>query len=129
MSVTLTDCRSPVGVTVGLIDAIISMARVLRDRDLNAPEIQEALKDLQSDNDVLALLTVEPISCDLCGVELDNPAHFSGVLGGEVNQHIHACPECVEKYKLKWIDFDLLKRLNLSEAPGGKAASIQSRLE
>jgi hypothetical protein len=32
-----TDCRSEVGVTVGLIDALISLARVLATRDLSAP--------------------------------------------------------------------------------------------
>jgi len=51
-----TDCRSEVGITVGLVDGMISMARVLRHRDLSSPEVQEALKDLQSDEDVAFLL-------------------------------------------------------------------------
>lgn len=55
-SVTHTDCRSPVGITVGLIDGMIAMARVLRSSDLSAPEVQEALKDLTSDEDVKFLM-------------------------------------------------------------------------
>lgn len=50
------DCRSEIGVTVGLIDSIISVARVLRRRDFNATSIHEALLDLRSDEDVQFLL-------------------------------------------------------------------------
>jgi hypothetical protein len=56
MTVTKTDCRSAVGVTVGLIDGIIAMARVLRGMDQSSPEVQEALLDLRSDED-FAILT------------------------------------------------------------------------
>jgi len=49
------DCRTPAGVTVGLIDGIIAMARVLRQRDLSAPDVVEALKDIRQDEDVAAL--------------------------------------------------------------------------
>lgn len=55
MNKITTDCRTEVGVTIGLIDAIISIARVLAIRDLSAPEVQEALLDLKSDEDVLNL--------------------------------------------------------------------------
>jgi hypothetical protein len=51
-----TDCRSPEGVTVGLVDSIITSARVLRGRDLSAPAVIEALRDLRADEDVAALL-------------------------------------------------------------------------
>lgn len=57
--VSETDCRSPVGITVGLIDGMIAMARVLRQRshgDLSAPEVQEALKDFTTDEDVRWLM-------------------------------------------------------------------------
>lgn len=50
--VTHTDCRTETGVTVNLIDSIITICRVLKTRDLSAPEIQEALKDLRTDEDV-----------------------------------------------------------------------------
>jgi hypothetical protein len=50
------DCRSEVGVTVGLIDAVITMARVLTLRDLNSVAAREALADLRDDEDVAALL-------------------------------------------------------------------------
>jgi len=41
-----TDCRSSDGVTVGLIDGIITMARVLRSRQMDSLEVSEALADL-----------------------------------------------------------------------------------
>lgn len=51
-----TDCRSEVGVTVGLVDALISVCRVLAARDTSSPEVAEALKDLGSDEDVAKVL-------------------------------------------------------------------------
>jgi hypothetical protein len=51
-----TDCRTEEGVTVGLIDSIITAARVLAGRDLQSPAILEALKDLRSDEDVARLI-------------------------------------------------------------------------
>jgi len=51
------DCRSEVGITVGLIDAIISCARVIARRDLTAPAVVKALKDIRSDEDVRMILT------------------------------------------------------------------------
>jgi hypothetical protein len=53
---THTDCRSETGVTVGLIDAVITMVRLLTERDLSAPEVQEALKDLRQDEDLRKVL-------------------------------------------------------------------------
>lgn len=55
---TSTDCRDETGITVGLIDAIITLARLLKDRDLSAVEVREALADLQTDEDVKYLLEV-----------------------------------------------------------------------
>ena len=49
------DCRSPEGVTVGLIDSIITAARVLRGCDLSHPAVREALADLAEDEDVARL--------------------------------------------------------------------------
>jgi hypothetical protein len=54
MSETI-DCRSPQGITVGLVDAIISIARILAKRDLTSPAVQEALLDLYDDEDMLKL--------------------------------------------------------------------------
>jgi hypothetical protein len=51
-----TDCRSEEGITYGLIDAIISIARIARHRDLSPFVIQEALADLRDDEDVAFLL-------------------------------------------------------------------------
>ena len=50
-----TDCRSEEGITVGLIDAVISVCRILRDRDFSSPAVSEALEDLRSDEDFLSL--------------------------------------------------------------------------
>ncbi|WP_344890488.1 hypothetical protein [Actinomadura meridiana] len=51
------DCRSPEGVTVGLVDSIITAARVLRGRDLDHPAVREALADLAEDEDVARLMS------------------------------------------------------------------------
>lgn len=51
-----TDCRTDSGITVGLIDALISIARVLAQRDLLATGVQEALTDLRSDKDFMKLI-------------------------------------------------------------------------
>ena len=50
-----TNCRSENGITVGLIDSVISICRVLKNRDLTSQEVSEALKDLQQDEDVSSL--------------------------------------------------------------------------
>lgn len=56
MAETHTDCRSDEGVTVGLIDSIISIMRVLVHRDMDAECVREALKDLREDEDVKTVL-------------------------------------------------------------------------
>lgn len=52
MNHTETDCRTEEGITVGLIDSIIAIARLLRTRDLSSDAVKEALFDLKSDSDV-----------------------------------------------------------------------------
>lgn len=56
MSAQTTDCRTETGITVGLIDGIIAIARMLAHRDLTAPQAHEALKDMRSDEDVRRIL-------------------------------------------------------------------------
>ncbi len=51
-----TDCREEEGITVGLIDAIISIARILAKRDFTHPAVQEALKDLADDEDMARIM-------------------------------------------------------------------------
>jgi hypothetical protein len=46
---TTTECRTPDGITVGLIDSINTACQLLVVRDLTALEVVEALKDLKSD--------------------------------------------------------------------------------
>jgi hypothetical protein len=47
------DCRSSAGITTGLVDAIISISRILAQRDLT--EATEALADLGADEDFLVI--------------------------------------------------------------------------
>ncbi len=56
MNYTSTDCRTTEGVTVGIIDSIITLCRLLVERDLTTPAAKEALRDLRSDDDVLAVV-------------------------------------------------------------------------
>jgi hypothetical protein len=50
------DCRSEEGVTVGLVDAIITIARILTHRDLTPNAVIEALKDLANDKDIKTII-------------------------------------------------------------------------
>jgi hypothetical protein len=52
----LIECKSEEGITIGLIDAIISIARILKDRDLSSNDIKEALLDLKADSDLKFIL-------------------------------------------------------------------------
>lgn len=53
---TSSDCRTEKGVSIGLVDAIIAILRVLKDRDLSDADIQEALKDFVGDEDLKTVL-------------------------------------------------------------------------
>lgn len=44
-------CRSEEGITVGLVDALIAINRVLAPRDMSTKNVQEALADLFEDSD------------------------------------------------------------------------------
>lgn len=57
-------CRSEEGITVGLVDALIGIMRVLAPRDLRPTSVQEALADLLEDSDfrtVQDARTAEPL--------------------------------------------------------------------
>lgn len=56
MAECTTDCRSVDGITVGLIDSIITAARVLRGRDQSSEAVAMALEDLRADEDVRAVM-------------------------------------------------------------------------
>lgn len=57
MNESVTDCRGEIGITVGLVDAIISVCRIIRRRDLSSRDAQESLLDLQADEDLRFLLS------------------------------------------------------------------------
>jgi hypothetical protein len=50
------DCRSETGISVGLIDGVIAVCRILNQRDLSDGPIAEALADLRSDEDVRSII-------------------------------------------------------------------------
>lgn len=52
-------CRSESGITVGLVDAVIAVLRVLAARNLTPPTVQEALADLREDPDLADVLGLE----------------------------------------------------------------------
>lgn len=54
----MSDCRTESGITIGLIDSLISIARVLAPRLASASEssIAEALADLNGDTDIKTIL-------------------------------------------------------------------------
>ena len=62
MAETTTDCRSEIGITVGLIDGIISISRVLARMDLTHPDVCEALADLQTDEDLRKIIAARTYS-------------------------------------------------------------------
>lgn len=51
-----SDCRSEDGITIGIIDGIITLARLGAIRDLSSPNIKSALKDLIQDEDLKYIL-------------------------------------------------------------------------
>ena len=82
------DCRSKEGITIGLIDSIITSARVLRTHfkqyhkeyeeryrkditpNYDIPEaVYEALKDLHQDEDVLHILQIGPYNGNILSKE------------------------------------------------------------
>jgi hypothetical protein len=50
------DCRSKEGITIGLIDSIMTAVRVLDGRDIGGENIKEALKDLAADKGLRRLI-------------------------------------------------------------------------
>jgi hypothetical protein len=68
---TSTDCRSEEGTTVGLVDALIAIARVLRCRPFTTRAEWAALADLRDDEDARWLFTcgVLPIPVDVVFAE------------------------------------------------------------
>lgn len=54
--VSVSDCRTQDGITIGLIDGMIATCRILRDRDFSSYDVKEALKDLAGDSDLEYIL-------------------------------------------------------------------------
>jgi len=62
--------------------------------------------------------STEPLACDCCGYNFENLKdyenlyHFAGKLNGKVNNHIHACTDCVVKYELAPVDIITKESIN-----------------
>lgn len=56
MEIVSSDCRTVEGITIGLIDSIITISRILAKRDLESENIKSALRDLCSDEDLKYIL-------------------------------------------------------------------------
>lgn len=62
IAATTTDCRTEDGITVGLVDSLITIGRILKQRLVmlkSTPAIEEALKDLKNDTDLKFILDHE----------------------------------------------------------------------
>lgn len=53
-----TDCRTREGRNIGLMDAVIMIARVLAEENLESENCRSALRDLRNDEDVRKLLSI-----------------------------------------------------------------------
>lgn len=53
------ECRSEVGVTVGLVDGMLAIIHAVSKRDLSPRIVQEALRDLRADEALAMLLSVD----------------------------------------------------------------------
>lgn len=71
---THTDCRTEEGITVGLIDSLISICRVLSKRDLAGHAAVEALRDFWPDPDVQKVILAASVS--LYANRLNKPANY-----------------------------------------------------
>lgn len=60
------ECNSEIGITVGLIDCLITIGNVLSDRDLSDPvgecEISKALDDLRANDNLKMLMNIGDLS-------------------------------------------------------------------
>ncbi|WP_198533186.1 hypothetical protein [Streptomyces sp. AcH 505] len=68
-------CRSEEGITVGLVDGLISLLRVLAPRDLSTKNVQEALTDLREDPDLQTVLRIKAP-----GTDAERRARYGGVI-------------------------------------------------
>jgi len=93
-----TDCKTEEGITVGLIDAMMSIARVLRDRELHSEVVQEALQDIRDDDDMHWLMNMG---------DLDSCEEYIAYQ----RKQMEGIMSCVEKYK------ELLEKAQGKEGP------------
>jgi hypothetical protein len=53
----MTDCQTEDGITVGIIDSIITASHILSKRDLTSVDVFEAISDLKSQSFLVSLIT------------------------------------------------------------------------
>lgn len=113
MTEVTTDCRSFDGVTVGLIDSIITSARVLSHRDKTSIAVREALADLREDEDVKNLMGI------LVEVELPK----SATLTFPINHTNPKIPGVVIQYDLNVFIWHTLEDERTHRAPEMRVAN------
>jgi len=52
------ECKTETGITVGLLDAIITLANALEERDWSPIEVQEALKDIRANDNLHKIMDI-----------------------------------------------------------------------
>jgi hypothetical protein len=67
-----SDCRTNEGITIGLIDSIIIISRVLSKMDLFGDSVNQALKDLRNDEDVKKIMNNEKVLYDMTLEDVEN---------------------------------------------------------
>lgn len=88
MTDEVIDCRSPVGLAIGLVDAVIACCRALASHDLTPGPVVEALRDAASDAEVQRVISsmqssLEPVFCDKAD---DSFVSFGDVSHGRLGQ-------------------------------------------
>ena len=119
-----TDCRTETGVTVGLIDSLISIARVLKLRiDTDDKEVKEALKDLRADEDLKKILQndsslSENKASSISDLNKDQKPMVIGIAEilrsvKDVKNRSEIANIQIKKFKLEKINFDYKEFLKL----------------
>lgn len=121
------DCRSAEGITVGGIDAIITLARLLADRPLVGTHVRDALADFATDEDVARLLGAADRADPTLGSRLvDCRAQLQRQtdLVAELRRHLEARDQYVDRL-LAARDgrkADVIGTVRITRTPGGPDA-------
>lgn len=85
-----TDCRSDDGITVGIVDSIITLRHLLSHRNIKSNAVREALRDLDSLGPITSPEPELP-KCPYCGGEMKCDTGDVKVLVGGIAAVCHIC--------------------------------------